>query len=226
MTLRRALVLALAGLCVVLAARSCIVARGAEAVRAENARLRSEAARARLEAHGYQTTLAHVTANLRRTLAERDHWRALAEEPDVKPVAYVRATAEAASRVEGPVEPMDRFTAPDDSIAVGMSPIGDTIPFPGFEGVAADHVFAVRWQLRLIPERRFLADVRARVPLELVAYRLPDDAIGVTAVSPDPRIRIEVEEFYWQPPKQPGPSRWKWLLAGVAIGMVGWEAIR
>jgi len=87
-------------------------------------------------------------------------------------------------------------------------------------------VFAVRWQLRLTPERRFLADVRARVPLELVAYRLPDDAIGVTAVSPDPRIRIDVEDFYWQPPKQPGPSRWKWLLAGVAIGAVGWEMVR
>src|SRR5690606_10311604 len=144
MTLRRALVLVLAGLCVVLAARSCIVARDAEAVRAENARLRSEAARARLQASGYETTLAHVTTTLRQTLADRDHWRALAEEPDVAPVAYVRATAEAASRVEGPVEPMDRFTAPDDSIAVGMSPIGDTIPFPGFEGVAADHVFAVR----------------------------------------------------------------------------------
>lgn len=219
MTVRRALAVALAGLCVVLAARSCIVARDAEAVRAENARLRSEAARARLQASGYETTLAHVTTTLRQTLADRDHWRALAEEPDVEPVAYVRATAEAASRVEGSV----RIIAEEPQPVTEETGI---VPFPGFEGVATDHVFAVRWQLRLIPERRFLADVRARVPLELVAYRFPDDVIGVTAVSPDPRIRIEVEDFYWQPPKQPGPSRWKWLLAGVAIGMVGWEAIR
>lgn len=219
MTLRRALVLVLAGLCVVLAARSCIVARDAEAVRAENARLRAEATLARLQASGYQTTLAHVTSHLRSTLAERDHWRALAEEPDAEPVAFVVATAEAESRVEGPAR----------IIAEEPQPVTEetgVFPFPGFEGVAADDVFAVRWQLRLIPERRFLADVRARVPLELVAYRLPDDAIGVTAVSPDPRIRIEAEDFYWQPPKQPGPSRLRWLLAGVAIGVVGWEMVR
>lgn len=219
MTLRRALVLVFAGLCVVLAARSCIVARDAQAVRAENARLRAEATLARLQASGYETTLAHVTTTLRQTLADRDHWRALASEPDAEPVAYVQATAEAASRVEGPA----RIIA-DEPQPVTEEP--GVVPFPGFEGFAADHVFAVRWQLRLIPERRFLADVRARVPLELVAYRLPDDAIGVTAVSPDPRIRIEVEDFYWQPPKQPASSRWKWLLAGVAIGAVGWEAIR
>src|SRR5690606_23745831 len=103
MTLRRALVLVLAGLCVVLAARSCIVARDAEAVRAENARLRAEATLARLQASGYQTTLAHITTHLRQTLAERDHWRALASEPDAEPVAYVRATAEAEVRVDGPV---------------------------------------------------------------------------------------------------------------------------
>lgn len=218
MTLRRALVLALAGLCVVLIARLCAVARDAEAVRTENARLRSEAARARLQASGYQTTLAHITTHLRQTLAERDHWRALAEEPDAEPVAYVRATAEAESRVEGEA----RIVEGAGETAEGSG----VIHFPGFEGIAQDDVFAVRWQLRLIPERRFLADVRARVPLELVAYRLPDDAIGVTAVSPDPRIRIEVEDFYWQMPKQSASSRWKWLLAGVAIGAVGWEAIR
>jgi len=219
MTLRRALVLALAGLCVVLIARSCAVARGAEAVRAENARLRSEAARARLQASGYETTLAHVTTTLRQTLADRDHWRALVSEPDAEPVAFVVATAEAESRVEGEA----RIVEGAGETAEGSG----VIHFPGFEGIAQDDVFAVRWRLLLFPSPpRFEADVRARIPVELVAYRLPDDAIGVTAVSPDPRIRIEVEEFYWQPPKQPGPSRWKWLLAGVAIGMVGWEAIR
>lgn len=218
MTLRRALAVALAGLISLLAVRACWAVRDTAHLRAENARLRSEAARARLEANGYQTTLAHVTTHLRQTLAERDHWRALASEPDAEPVAYVRATAEAEGRVEGEA----RIVEGAEETAEGSG----VIHFPGFEGIAQDDVFAVRWQLRLIPERRFLADVRARVPLELVAYRLPDDAIGVTAVSPDPRIHIEVEDFYWQMPKQSAPSRWKWLLAGVAIGAVGWEAIR
>lgn len=219
MTLRRALILVLAGLITLLAVRACWAVRETTHLRAENARLRSEAARARLQASGYETTLAHVTTTLRQTLADRDHWRALAEEPDAEPVAFVVATAEAEGRVEGPVR----------IIAEEPQPVTEepgVVPFPGFEGVAADDVFAVRWQLRLIPERRFLADVRARVPLELVAYRLPDDAIGVTAVSPDPRIRIEVEDFYWQPPEQHGPSRLRWLLAGVAIGVVGWEMVR
>src|SRR5690606_16215131 len=139
MTLRRALVLVLAGLCVVLAARSCIVARDAQAVRAENARLRSEATLARIQASGYQTTLAHVTSHLRRTLAERDHWRALAEEPDAEPVAYVRATAEAESRVEGEA----RIVEDAGETAEGSG----VIHFPGFEGIAQDDVFAVRWRL-------------------------------------------------------------------------------
>lgn len=219
MTVRRALAVAFAGLISLLAVRACWSAREADRLHAENARLRAEATLARLQASGYKTTLAHVTTTLRQTLADRDHWRALAEEPDAEPVAYVRATAEAEGRVEGPA----RIIA-DEPQPVTEEP--GVVPFPGFEGVASDHVFALRWQLRLIPERRFLADVRARVPLELVAYRLPDDAIGVTAVSPDPRIRIEVEDFYWQLPKQSASSRLRWLLAGVAIGVVGWEALR
>ena len=218
MTVRRALAVALAGLISLLAARACWAARETAHLRAENARLRAEATLARLQASGYQTTLAHVTTTLRQTLADRDHWRALAEEPDAEPVAYVRATVEAEGRVEGEARIVDGAGETAEGSGV--------IHYPGFEGIAQDDVFAVRWQLRLVPERRFVADVRARVPLELVAYRLPDEAVGVTAVSPDPRIRIEVEDFYWQPPKQPGPSRWKWLLAGVAIGAVGWEAIR
>jgi len=219
MTVRRALAVALAGLISLLTVRACWAARETAHLRAENARLRAEATLARLQASGYETTLAHVTTTLRQTLADRDHWRALAEEPDAEPVAYVRATAEAEGRVEGPA----RIIADEPQPVTEETGV---VPFPGLEGVAADHVFTLRWQLRLIPERRFLADVRARVPLELVAYRLPDDAVGVTAVSPDPRIRIDVEDFYWQPPKQPGPSRWKWLLAGVAIGAVGWEMVR
>ncbi len=210
MTLRRAPVLILAGLCVVLAARSCIAARDAEAVRAENARLRSEATLARLQASGYQTTLAHVTSHLRRTLAERDHWRALASEPDAEPVALVDAEATAEAHIEGPAVPVV------DSASVPV----------GYAGEYADSTFALRWALLFGPPPRFEADIRARLPLELVGYRLPDGSYGVTAESPDPRIRIEVEDFYWQPPKQSGPSRWKWLLAGVAIGVAGWEMVR
>src|SRR5690606_8777260 len=188
----------------------CWAARETAHLRAENARLRSEATLARLQASGYQTTLAHVTSHLRRTLAERDHWRALASEPDAEPVALVDAEATAEAHIEGPAVPVV------DSASVPV----------GYAGEYADSTFALRWALLFGPPPRFEADIRARLPIELVGYRLPDGSYGVTAESPDPRIRIEVEDFYWQPSKQPVPSRWKWLLAGVAIGVVGWEMVR
>ncbi|HEX6940216.1 MAG TPA: hypothetical protein VF158_12450 [Longimicrobiales bacterium] len=211
MTLRTALTYALAGACALLALRSCAAGRDAEAYRAENTRLRAQAAQARLQAQGYHATLAHVARSLRSTLAERDHWRALAEEPDVEPVALVEASVEAEAHVEAVAEPMRDTTR----VVVG------------YHGEAADSVFALRWRFLLGPPPRFAADVRARVPLELVAYRLPDGALGVTAASRDERVRVQVQDFVWEPPEPQRPSRWKWvLLAGMALGAAGWEALR
>lgn len=223
--MNRAATVTLAALCAAFLARSCADSRAADHAHAENARLRSEAAQARLEAHGYQTTLAHVTGSLRQTLGERDHWRALAEEPDAEPVAYVAATVEAERRVESEA----RIVADGMSTTVDTdpaSPIGDTPSFPGFEGEASDDVFAVRWRLTLDPPPRFSAAISARIPVELVGYRLPDGALGVTAASPDPRVRIVVDDFVWAPIEKPRPSRWRWLLAGATVGVIGWEMVR
>lgn len=239
--MNRAATVTLAALCAAFLVRSCAASRAADHARAENARLRSEAAQARLEAHGYQTTLAHVTGSLRSTLADRDHWRALAEEPDAEPVAYVEATVEATGRVEGEARILDGHLM--DGGAMGpnshmhadsvldrpASPTGEmstTVDIPGFEGEATDDVFAIRWRLLLEPPPRFEADVRARIPVELVGYRLPDGALGVTAASPDPRVRVAVDDFVWAPVEEPRPSRWRWLLAGAAIGVIGWEMVR
>lgn len=230
MTLRSAGMVALAGLCLVFAVRSCAAERAAASVRAENARLRTEAAEARLHALGYRTTLGHVTRSLRSTLAERDHWRALASEPDAEPVAYVAATATVEGRIEGGAravvdsvgERFDRGGNPSQWESGTVS----TAPILGFEGEVADRVFALRWRLLLGPPPSFVADVAARVPLELVAYRRPDGSLGVTAASRDSRVRVDVSDFVWVPPKVEGPSRWRWLLAGVAIGVVGWEMVR
>lgn len=214
--MNRAATVTLAALSAALLVRSCADSRAADHAHAENARLRSEAAQARLEAHGYQATLAHVTGSLRSTLADRDHWRALAEEPDAEPVAYVGATVEATGRVEGEAR----------IIADEMPLVDDAPAFPSFEGVATDGVFALRWRLLLEPPPRFEADVRARIPVELVGYRLPDGALGVTAASSDPRVHVAVDDFVWAPVEEPRSSRWRWLLAGAAVGVIGWEMVR
>src|SRR5690606_24089673 len=194
------IVAALAGI------RACPPDREAGRPGAGPAGLRTEAAQERIRAVGYQAVLARVADDLRAALEERDHWRALAREADAEPVALVDAEATVEARIE--------------------TPAAADVDSGRYEGEYADSVFWLRWGLLLGPPARFSADLRARLPLELVGYRLPDGSYGVTAESPDPRVRIEVEDFYWQPPKQPGPSRWKWLLAGVAIGAVGWEMVR
>lgn len=176
----------------------------------ENVRLRTEHAQAALREAGYRSTLGRVAADLRGALAERDHWRALAEQPDAQPVAHVDATATAMARIETPIH-----TVADTS---------ETLM--GYEGQYSDSTFLLRWRLLFGPPPQFAADLLARVPLEMVAYRLPDGAVAITAASRDERVRVDVEDFVWQPPKQRGPSRLRWLLAGVAIGVVGWEALR
>lgn len=176
----------------------------------DNARLRTEHAQAALREAGYRSTLGRVATDLRGALAERDHWRALAEQPDVQPVAHVDATATAMARIEAPAQP-----------------IADTAEaLIGYEGQYSDSTFLLRWRLLFGPPPQFAADLLARVPLEMVAYRLPDGAVAITAASRDERVMVDVEDFVWQPPKQRGPSRLRWLLAGVAIGVVGWEALR
>src|SRR5690606_15518157 len=163
------------GIVAVLAgARACAEGREADRIRAENLRLRTEAARERIRAAGYQTVLARVQDDLRAALEERDHWRALAREADADPVALVDAEAPAEAHIEGPAVPVV------DSASVPV----------GYAGEYADSTFGLRWALLFGPPPQFEADIRARLPIELVGYRLPDGSYGVTAESPDPRVRI------------------------------------
>ena len=187
--------------------RACASDREAGRLRAEAARLRAEAAQERLRAAGYQAVLARVQDDLRAALEERDHWRALAREADAEPVALVTAEAIAEARIE--------------------TPAAADVDSGRYEGEYADSVFWLRWGLLLGPPPRFSADLRARLPLELVGYRLPDGSYGVTAESPDPRVRIEVKDFVVTPPE---PERrgipWKWMAGAAVAAVVGWELIR
>lgn len=200
------------GIVAVLAgARACAEGREADRLRAEAARLRTEAAQERIRAAGYQTVLARVQDDLRAALEERDHWRALAREADAEPVALVTAEATAEAHIEAPAEP-----------------VVDSVPAPsGYAGEYADAVFRLRWSLLFGPPPRFEADLRARLPLELVGYRLPDGSYGVTAESPDPRVQVQVRDFVLAPPE---PERrgipWTWIAGAAVAAVVGWEIVR
>src|SRR5690606_40000059 len=90
-----------------------------------------------------------------------------------------------------------------------------------------DSTIGLRLSLLFVPPPRFEADIRARLPLELVGYRLPDGSYGVTAESPDPRVQVQVRDFVVAPPE---PERrgipWKWMAGAAVAAVVGWELIR
>ena len=209
--IRTALSVALGIIAALAVVRACASDREAGRLRAEAARLRAEAAQERIRAAGYQTVLARVEDDLRRALAERDHWRALAREADAEPVALVDTEATAEAHIEGPAVPVV------DSASVPA----------GYAGEYADSTFGLRWALLFGPPPRFEADIRARLPIELVGYRLPDGSYGVTAVSPDPRVRIEVRDIVVSPqePERRGIP-WKWMADAAVAAVVGWEMIR
>ncbi|HEX7049109.1 MAG TPA: hypothetical protein VF188_02765 [Longimicrobiales bacterium] len=192
--------------------RACASDREAGRLRTENLRLRTEAAQERIRAAGYQTVLARVQDDLRAALEERDHWRALAREADAEPVALVTAEATAEAHIEGPAAPVADSTA--------------RVPV-GYAGEYADSTFGLRWALLFGPPPQFEADLRARLPLELVGYRLPDGSYGVTAESPDPRVQVQVRDFVVAPPE---PERrgipWAWIAGAAVAAVVGWEMIR
>jgi len=126
--IRTALSVALGIVAALAAVRACASDRDAGRLRAEAARLRAEAAHERIRAAGYQTVLARVEDDLRRALAERDHWRALAREADAEPVALVTAEANAEARIEAPAQP-----------------IADSARAPiGYAGEYADSTFGLR----------------------------------------------------------------------------------
>ena len=209
--IRTSLSVALGIVAALAAARACASDREAGRLRAEAARLRAEAAQERIRAAGYQAVLARVADDLRAALEERDHWRALAREADAEPVALVDAEATAEAHIETPARP-----------------IADSARVPvGYAGEYADSTFGLRWALLFGPPPRFEADIRARLPLELVGYRLPDGSYGVTAESPDPRVTVEVRDFVLAPPE---PERrgipWKWITGAAVAAVVGWELIR
>jgi len=205
--IRTSLSVALGIVAVLAAARACASDREAGRLRAEAARLRAEAAQERLRAAGYQAVLARVADDLRAALEERDRWRALARESDARPAALVTAEATAEARIE--------------------TPAAADVDSGRYEGEYADSVFWLRWGLLLGPPARFSADVRARLPVELVAYELPDGRYGITAASPDPRATVEVRDFVLAPPERERRGiPWKWIAGAAVAAVVGWEMIR
>lgn len=207
---RHALTLVVALIALVLGARFLSARNDANRAHAKLAEARSALALAELHKRSYRTTQAHITRELRKALLQRDNWKALAEVPDAEPVAHVAARVEAKAHIETPVE-----AVPDSTKRIAA-----------YRGTYADSTFGLAWMLRLDP-LRFAADLRAIPPIELVGFALPDGTLHVTAESRDPRVRIDVESFVYQPPvPEPGPSRLKWALIGVAAGVLGWELVR
>lgn len=68
---------------------------------------------------------------------------------------------------------------------------------------------------------------RVRARGELIGAVMPDGRLMVAARGSDPRVEWTVPALYWTPPKPPpGPSRVRWLIGGIAVGVIGWELVR
>lgn len=68
---------------------------------------------------------------------------------------------------------------------------------------------------------------RVEARCELIGAIMPDSRLMVAARAVDERAGCDVPALYWAPPKPPpGPSRTRWMIAGIAIGVVGWELVR
>jgi len=167
--------------------------------------LATEIAASQLRELGWETTLAGVTRDLTRLL--EDSVATVLEAARSRPI--VRTVFEATAGGSSAAELDSVASGPDSTVY-----LVEDGPLSGVITTWADSALArLEWQVE--------------ISAELVHSVAADGRLVSIVRSPDPRIRIEVPELAWSPPPPPpGPSRLRWLVAGLAIGVVGWELVR
>jgi len=179
--------------------------RNADRADARADSLATEFAAAQLREAGYQVTLAGVTRDLTRLL--EDSVATVLEAARSRPIVrtVVEATAGGSSAAE-----LDSVASGPDSTVY----LVEDGPLSGVITTWADSALArLEWQVE--------------ISAELVHSVAADGRLVSIARSPDPRVVLKVPALAWSPPPPPpGPSRLRWLVAGLAIGVVGWELVR
>lgn len=181
--------------------------RDADRQRTRADSLATEIAAAEVRELGYQTALASATT-------ERDLKRHLSDSLAAVLTSYgARPTTVATVRVSAAGSAVAPAHTVDDAASVWAARIVDG---PLTLDAVVDHParrLGVRWELLI--EGALVHSVAA------------DGRLLVAARSTDPRVVLEVPELAWSPPPPPpGPSRLRWLLAGIGVGVIGWELVR
>lgn len=167
--------------------------------------LATEAAAGALRELGWETTLAGVTRDLVQLL--EDSVATVLEAARSRPIVrtVVEATAGGSSAAEL------------DSVASGP----DSSVYRIRDDVLSGTVTA--WRDSAVAR----LDWTAAVEVELVHSVAADGRLLLAARPSDPRVSLAVPELAWSPPPPPpGPSRLRWLLGGIVVGVIGWEIVR
>lgn len=169
--------------------------------------LATELAAGELRELGYQTALARATT-------ERELLRQLSDSLAAVLTSYgARPTTVATVRVSASGSAVAPSSTVGDTALVWEARIKDG---PLTLDAVVDH-----------PARRLGVQWGLLAEGTLVHSVAADGRLLVAARSTDPRVVLDVPELAWSPPPPPpGPSRLKWLLAGVVAGVIGWEVVR
>lgn len=172
--------------------------------------LATEHAAAQIREAGWQVALVTTTRDLAAQLAARDSQAAALERALQAARAQVIALSEVQATATGTTEAeIDSASSGPDSTVYRIS---DPV-LSGSVTVWPDSVLArVDWTVR--------------VGLELVQAVGADGRLLSAVRSDDPRVVPELRSVAWEPPRIERPSRLRWLVAGLAIGVVGWELVR
>lgn len=179
--------------------------RNADRQRTRADSLATEAAAAQLREAGYQVTLAGVTRDLTRLL--EDSLAAVLTSHRARPttVATVRVSASGSAVAPSPTV-VDTASVWEARIEDGPLTLDAVVDHPARR-------LGVRWEMSI--EGTMVHSVAA------------DGRLLVAARPTDPRVVLEVPELAWSPPPPPpGPSRLRWLLGGIVVGVIGWEIVR
>lgn len=173
--------------------------------------LATEHAAAQIREAGWRVALTTTTRDLAAQIAARDSQAAALERALQAARAQVIAATSIEARAEGTSE------AVIDSASSGPDSTVYRIADPVLSGSVTT------WRDSAIAR----LDWTATIGLELVQAVGADGRLLSMVRADDERVTPWLRSVEWEPPPAPpGPSRLRWLLAGIALGVIGWEIVR